>query len=846
MPANTNMQPTMIPMVGIDAESNCSTTSAATIQRIRDQPEPPETGDVAGELAWLRRVVQAAGHRLEGYLVQRMAPAGTELIIGVVGDPAFGPVVAVGAGRTRAELIRDVQVWLAPLGRREAADAAGLRAFALLAGFRGRPRAELAAGEDVLLRTAALAAAHPEIAELDCNPVIAGPAGTLVVDARVRIAPPAASGAPGRRRRRMRQARIFGTPACRARRVGARVEDRARQKWPECSPLVLSPPHARAWRGRSPATLARPLPEGNPSIDCLGPPSASAEQRPLDEVRHRPHGCSSSSARCVSSIASGAGSLDVTEPRLHGAISARRRAQARRGKRRGDQVEEARRVVVVPDHATAGPGGARAAGRAPCPIASRSVGSPQESCSARRMGAGPRRSSVVGVPGPRVLAPVLAALALALPASALAAWGPAVQIPGQPGRGLGVGLDGRGDGVLAWSEYPVDGGGVMRLARRSPGAAFGAPQTVSPLGQDVRAFSLASTPAGGAALAWRAGREPDGQILVMSWRLGGEPGTARPLRGVGVLPRASRAGLGALERPRPAIAIGRRGWALAAWLARGPGGCGYVVRAAVRAPGRGFGAGVRVSAGCAHAARPQVAITERGWGVVTWRQGARLYDAVMTGRRLGPARPLSPEPVGADDAAVVASADRVVIAWHAAGPGPPGAARGRVLAVEIRDGRPGRTQAVSRGDRILGPPRLAAAGSDAVAAAWQNSSSVLAPVQFALSPAAGRAFSAPEIVARHGVADARVEALRVALDRAGGALVTWCGQVLGSAVRPSFGVFLGRERIFAPATGLTLDDPCAGGRDEVRLAVAQDTGEALLAWTRRPRLLAARRPGPLR
>ena len=83
--------------------------------------------------------------------------------------------------------------------------------------------------------------------------------------------------------------------------------------------------------------------------------------------------------------------------------------------------------------------------------------------------------------------------------------------------------------------------------------------------------------------------------------------------------------------------------------------------------------------------------------------------------------------------------------------------------------------------------------------------------------------------------------LRVALDRAGDALVTWCGQPLGSNVRPWGGSFVGRERIFAPVTGLTLDDPCAGGRDRLRLAVAQDTGEALLAWTRRPRLLVARR-----
>jgi acyl-CoA synthetase (NDP forming) len=147
-----------------------------------------EVEQAAGEIA---EAVAAAGHRLEGYLVQTMAPEGAELIVGVVGDPAFGPLVALGAGGTTAELIRDIQVRLAPLGRREAAEMMrALRTFPLLDGYRGSPRADLAAVEDVVLRMSALAAAHPEIAELDCNPVIAGPDGALVVDARVRIAPP--------------------------------------------------------------------------------------------------------------------------------------------------------------------------------------------------------------------------------------------------------------------------------------------------------------------------------------------------------------------------------------------------------------------------------------------------------------------------------------------------------------------------------------------------------------------------------------------------------------------------------------------------------------------------------
>ena len=62
-----------------------------------------------------------------------------------------------------------------------------LRTFALLEGFRGAPPCDLAAIEDTLLRVSALVEAHPEVVELDCNPLIALEQGALIVDARVRI-----------------------------------------------------------------------------------------------------------------------------------------------------------------------------------------------------------------------------------------------------------------------------------------------------------------------------------------------------------------------------------------------------------------------------------------------------------------------------------------------------------------------------------------------------------------------------------------------------------------------------------------------------------------------------------
>jgi acetyl coenzyme A synthetase (ADP forming)-like protein len=137
--------------------------------------------------------LEAAGSPLEGFHLQRMAPAGTELIVGAVGDPAFGPLVACGAGGVAVELLGDVQVRLAPLGPCAAEDMLRrLKTFPLLDGYRGREPADLAALRDLIMRVGALAAAHPAIAELDLNPVIATPGGAVVVDARVRLEAPRA------------------------------------------------------------------------------------------------------------------------------------------------------------------------------------------------------------------------------------------------------------------------------------------------------------------------------------------------------------------------------------------------------------------------------------------------------------------------------------------------------------------------------------------------------------------------------------------------------------------------------------------------------------------------------
>ncbi len=138
----------------------------------------------------MRAAVMAAGHEPPAYLVQRMAPAGVEMLVGVAHDPQFGPVLACGAGGTAVELVHDVAVRITPLAAGDAHDMVrSLATFPLLDGYRGAPKADVAALEDLLVRISALVEAHPQIAELECNPVVVTPSGAAVVDVRARVHP---------------------------------------------------------------------------------------------------------------------------------------------------------------------------------------------------------------------------------------------------------------------------------------------------------------------------------------------------------------------------------------------------------------------------------------------------------------------------------------------------------------------------------------------------------------------------------------------------------------------------------------------------------------------------------
>jgi len=139
--------------------------------------------------AWSR--MNAAFGSEGRYSVERMAEltGGIELIAGVRRDPRFGPVLLVGLGGTITEVLKDLAFALAPVTPRATLDLLrSLRAAALFAGVRGRPPVDLTAAAEAVARLAAFAAEHPEISEVEINPLIVTPAGAVALDARAVLA----------------------------------------------------------------------------------------------------------------------------------------------------------------------------------------------------------------------------------------------------------------------------------------------------------------------------------------------------------------------------------------------------------------------------------------------------------------------------------------------------------------------------------------------------------------------------------------------------------------------------------------------------------------------------------
>jgi acetyl coenzyme A synthetase (ADP forming)-like protein len=125
---------------------------------------------------------------IDGVLVQKMAPAGSEVILGLNRYPIFGPLLMVGIGGIFVEVFQDVVFRLAPIGRNEARRMIRqIKGFRLFQGFRGRPPADVEIIEKSMVSLSNLATNHPEIVELDINPLLVHDRGEGATAADCRI-----------------------------------------------------------------------------------------------------------------------------------------------------------------------------------------------------------------------------------------------------------------------------------------------------------------------------------------------------------------------------------------------------------------------------------------------------------------------------------------------------------------------------------------------------------------------------------------------------------------------------------------------------------------------------------
>lgn len=130
--------------------------------------------------------LRAPGAAVEGVLIQTYASGGFELILGSSRDAEFGPVVVFGLGGIYAEIIKDVAFRIAPVSLSEAMEMVReTRACHILTGARGRERADMDAVLRAIVAFSEFVAGHPEISEVDINPLLATPEGVIALDARI-------------------------------------------------------------------------------------------------------------------------------------------------------------------------------------------------------------------------------------------------------------------------------------------------------------------------------------------------------------------------------------------------------------------------------------------------------------------------------------------------------------------------------------------------------------------------------------------------------------------------------------------------------------------------------------
>jgi acetyltransferase len=131
--------------------------------------------------------------KIDGVIIERMAKRGVEVILGAARDPKFGAVCMFGLGGTLVEAMKDVTFRLAPMWEISAEIMIKtIKAYSILKGIRGAPPCDIAAIKDCILRLSQLLDDHPQIAELDINPLIVYPEGEgcVVADSRILLKKP--------------------------------------------------------------------------------------------------------------------------------------------------------------------------------------------------------------------------------------------------------------------------------------------------------------------------------------------------------------------------------------------------------------------------------------------------------------------------------------------------------------------------------------------------------------------------------------------------------------------------------------------------------------------------------
>jgi acyl-CoA synthetase (NDP forming) len=129
---------------------------------------------------------------IEGVLVQKMAQPGDEVILGVSRYPVFGPLLMAGLGGIYVELFKDIVFRLAPIGRNEARRMIrSIKGYNIFKGFRGRPKSDIKVLEKSVVSLSDMVMNHPEIAEMDINPLMVHEEGkgATVADYRIILKP---------------------------------------------------------------------------------------------------------------------------------------------------------------------------------------------------------------------------------------------------------------------------------------------------------------------------------------------------------------------------------------------------------------------------------------------------------------------------------------------------------------------------------------------------------------------------------------------------------------------------------------------------------------------------------